>query len=190
MPSKSASMEMLYTFGFGWTWIQEIACSGTFVSDAINAGNCKFAFSEALKRMYGIQNDLNSLLPMPEDGGTWSVMQSWALPTKSFQEFVMFSRMFVDALDAQIARRMLYVNSETGVMQEYHKLKGRRGKMWVKWFSINTLKAMDEDLAEESDSDHSKRRRLWPSTGEVVWQGVLEREKSTQPTKREKEAKK
>ena len=92
--------------------------------------HCRFAFSETLKRMYGIKHDLNSLPPMPEDGGTWSVMQSWALPTKSFLEFVMFSRlellhlmaslherfklcqfvnltclicrMFVDALDAQM----------------------------------------------------------------------------------------
>ncbi|XP_007051667.2 PREDICTED: uncharacterized protein LOC18614048 [Theobroma cacao] len=190
--------------------------------DAINAGNCKFAFSEALNRMYGIKHDLISLPPMPEDGGTWSVMQSWALPTKSFLEFVMFSRMFVDALDAQMydehhqsghcylsfakdkhcysrvlellinvwayhsARRMVYVNPETGVMQEYHKLKGRRGIMWVKWFSFNTLKGMDEDLAEEADSDHPKRRWLWPSTGEVVWQGVLERERNLRNRQKEK----
>ncbi|XVF22451.1 hypothetical protein REPUB_Repub12eG0173600 [Reevesia pubescens] len=189
--------------------------------DAINAGNCKFAFSEALKRMYGIKHDLNSLPPMPEDGGTWSVMHSWALPTKSFLEFVMFSRMFVDALDAQMydehhqsglcylscskdkhcysrvlellinvwayhsARRMVYVNPETGSIQEYHKFKGRRGKMWVKWFSFNTIKAMDEDLAEEADSDHPKRRWLWPSTGEVVWQGVLERERNLRNRQRE-----
>ncbi|KAK8975953.1 hypothetical protein V6N11_025456 [Hibiscus sabdariffa] len=65
--------------------------------DAINAGNCKFVFSETLKRMYGLQHDLNSLPPMPEEGGTWSVMESWALPTKSFLEF-----MFVDSLDAQM----------------------------------------------------------------------------------------
>ncbi|XVF80160.1 hypothetical protein PTKIN_Ptkin15bG0048400 [Pterospermum kingtungense] len=190
--------------------------------NAINAGNCKSAFSEAFKRMYGIKHDLNSLPPMPEDGGTWSVMQSWALPTKSFLEFVMFSRMFVDALDAQMydehhqsgqcylsfskdkhcysrvlellinvwayhsARRMVYVNYETGVMQEYHKFKDRRGKMWVKWFSFNTLKAMDEDLAEEADSDRPKRRWLWPSTGEVVWQGVLERERNQRNRQKEK----
>ncbi|OMO64360.1 Glycosyl transferase, family 1, partial [Corchorus capsularis] len=190
--------------------------------DAINAGNCKFAFSEALKRMYGIKHDVNSLPPMPEDGGTWSVMQSWALPTKSFLEFVMFSRMFVDALDAQMydehhrsghcflsfskdkhcysrmlellvnvwayhsARRMVYVNPETGMLQEYHKFKSRRGKMWVKWFSYNTLKGMDEDLAEEADSDHPRKRWLWPSTGEVVWQGVLERERNQRNKQKEK----
>ncbi|GMI66802.1 hypothetical protein like AT4G01210 [Hibiscus trionum] len=194
--------------------------------DAINAGNCKFAFSETLKRMYGLSTDLNSLPPMPEDGGTWSVMQSWALPTKSFLEFVMFSRMFVDALDAQMydehhqsghcylsfskdkhcysrllellinvwayhsARRMVYVNPKTGVMQEYHTFKDRRGKMWVKWFSLNTLKAMDEDLAEEADSNHPKNRWLWPSTGEVVWQGVLDRERNLRNRQKEKQKQK
>ncbi|CAL5383092.1 unnamed protein product [Camellia sinensis] len=190
--------------------------------DAINAGNCKFAFSEALKKMYGIKNDWTSLPPMPIDGDTWSVMHSWVLPTKSFLEFVMFSRMFVDALDAQFyethhqsgychlsffkdkhcysrvlellvnvwayhsARRMVYVNPETGAMQEQHKLKNRRGQMWVKWFSYATLKNMDEDLAEESDSDHSRRRWLWPSTGEVFWQGVYEKERNQKIREKEK----
>ena len=58
--------------------------------------------------------------------------------------------------------------------------------MWVKWFSFNTLKAMDEDLAEEADSDHPKRRWLWPSTGEIVWQGVLERERNLRNRQKEK----
>ncbi|KAK8565752.1 hypothetical protein V6N13_020831 [Hibiscus sabdariffa] len=190
--------------------------------DAVNAGNCKFAFSETFKRMYGLSTDLKSLPPMPEDGGTWSVMQSWALPTKSFLEFVMFSRMFVDALDAQVyeehhqsghcylsfskdkhcysrvlellvnvwayhsARRMVYVNPKTGVMQEHHTFKDRRGKMWVKWFALNTLKAMDEDLAEEADSNQPKKQWLWPSTGEVVWQGVLDRERNLRSQQKEK----
>lgn len=44
--------------------------------------------------MYGVQLDheLDSLIPMPNDGDTWSVMQSWIMPTRSFLEFVMFSR--------------------------------------------------------------------------------------------------
>jgi hypothetical protein len=44
--------------------------------------------------MYGVKLDheLNSLPHMPKDGDTWSVMQSWILPTRSFLEFVMFSR--------------------------------------------------------------------------------------------------
>uniref|UniRef100_A0A1D1Z063 D-inositol 3-phosphate glycosyltransferase n=1 Tax=Anthurium amnicola TaxID=1678845 RepID=A0A1D1Z063_9ARAE len=70
--------------------------------DAINAGNCRYAVSAAFRRMYGIVNDLDSLPPMPADGDTWSVMHCWALPTRSFLEFVMFARMFVDALDVQI----------------------------------------------------------------------------------------
>ena len=78
------------------------------------------------------------------------------------------------------------MNLETGAMQEYHKFGSRRGKMWVKWFSFNTLKAMDEDLAEEADSDHPKRRWLWPSTGEIVWQGVLERERNLRNRQKEK----
>ncbi|KAK2650174.1 hypothetical protein Ddye_017663 [Dipteronia dyeriana] len=190
--------------------------------DAINAGNCKFAFSASLKRMYGIKHDLDPLPPMPGDGDTWSVMQSWVLPTRSFLEFVMFSRMFVDALDVQMykehhlngrcylsfskdkhcysrllellvnvwayhsGRRMLYVNPGTGAMQEHHKFNSRRGKMWVKWFSYSTLKSMDEDMADEADSDHSTRRWLWPSTGEVVCPSVIEKERKLLNQRKEK----
>lgn len=53
---------------------------------------CRSAFSETLRKMYSIKHDLTSLPPMPLDGDTWSVMNSWVLPTKSFMEFVMFSR--------------------------------------------------------------------------------------------------
>lgn len=42
--------------------------------------------------MYGINHNWTSLPPMPIDGDTWSVMHSWVLPTRSFLEFVMFSR--------------------------------------------------------------------------------------------------
>ena len=49
-------------------------------------------FLETLKQMYGIKHNLTSLPVMPSSDGTWSVMHSWALPTKSFLEFVMFSR--------------------------------------------------------------------------------------------------
>ncbi|XP_057780368.1 uncharacterized protein LOC130998945 isoform X2 [Salvia miltiorrhiza] len=182
--------------------------------DAINAGNCRFAFSEAVKKMYGVKHDFTSLPQMPSDGGTWSVMHCWVVPTRSFLEFVMFSRMFVDALDAQFydehhrtgrcclslskdkhcysrllellinvwayhsARRMVYIQPETGLMQEQHKLSGRRGRMWVKWFQFSTLKSMDEDLAEEFDSDRPRRRWLWPSTGEIFWRGMYEKERN------------
>lgn len=52
----------------------------------------RFAFSEAMKKMYGIKQNISTLPSMPADGGTWSVMHSWVLPTRSFLEFVMFSR--------------------------------------------------------------------------------------------------
>ncbi|WOK91397.1 hypothetical protein Cni_G00088 [Canna indica] len=190
--------------------------------DAINAGNCRFAVTETLRRMYRMQLDWNSLPHMPNDGDSWSVMHSWVLPTKSFLEFVMFSRMFVDAMDAQMydehhksghcflsiskdkqcysrllellvnvwvyhsARRMVYVNPESGAMQEQHRLKHRRGQMWIRWFSHETLKGMDEDLAEEADSDHSVRRWLWPSTGEIFWQGIYERERNIRQQEKER----
>ncbi|MFS8027277.1 putative glycosyl transferase, family 1 [Helianthus anomalus] len=190
--------------------------------DSINAGNCKFAFSEAFKKMYGVNDNSTYVPPMPVDGGSWSVMHSWSLPTKSFLEFVMFSRMFVDALDAQMyaehhqsgfcylslskdkhcysrvlellinvwayhsARRMVYINPTTGKLEEQHNFKTRRGKMWIKWFNYKTLKSMDEDLAEEADSDHPNHRWLWPSTGEVFWQGMYEKERSQMRRQKEK----
>ncbi|KAI7740114.1 hypothetical protein M8C21_010332 [Ambrosia artemisiifolia] len=190
--------------------------------DAINAGNCRSAFSEALKKMYGVRGNLTSLPPMPADGDSWSVMHSWSMPTKSFLEFVMFSRMFVDALDAQVyeehhqsgfcylslskdkqcysrvlellvnvwayhsARRMVYIDPTTGTLEEQHNFKSRRGKMWIKWFSYKTLKTMDEDLAEEADSDHPKRRWLWPSTGEVFWPGMYEKERNQMRQQKQK----
>ncbi|KAH9681845.1 glycos transf 1 domain-containing protein [Citrus sinensis] len=58
--------------------------------------------------------------------------------------------------------------------------------MWVRWFSYSTLKSMDEDMAEEADSDHPRRRWLWPSTGEVVWQGVFEKERHLRNKLKEK----
>lgn len=57
-----------------------------------NLVDWRFAVSEALRKMYGIRHNLDSLPPMPLHGDTWSVMNSWVLPTRSFLEFVMFSR--------------------------------------------------------------------------------------------------
>lgn len=157
-----------------------------------------------------------SILGNADDGGTWSALHSWAMPTSSFVEFILFSRIFVDALDAQYyeehhylgkcrfasfqregqhcycrlleglvnvwayhsARSMIYVNPKTGEMEEQHALESRLGNMWVKFFSLSTLKTMDEDLAEAADDgDHPRARWLWPQTGEVFWQGIFEREK-------------
>jgi hypothetical protein len=81
---------------------------------------------------------------------------------------------------------MVYVNPETGAMREQHPLDGRRGRMSIQWFSYATLKSMDEDLAEEYDVDHPERRWLWPHTGEVMWQGVYEREKNMRQQEKER----
>lgn len=71
-------------------------------------------------------------------------------------------------------------------MQEQHKLKSRKGQMWIKFFQFTTIKAMDEDLAEESDSDQHKRHWLWPSTGEIFWQGTYDKERSMRNKEKEK----
>ncbi|BAS73218.1 Os01g0622000, partial [Oryza sativa Japonica Group] len=84
------------------------------------------------------------------------------------------------------SRRMVYVDPETGAMQEQHLLNGRRGQMSIQWFSLATLKSMDEDLAEEFDEDHPDRRWLWPKTGEVFWQGVYERERNMRQQEKER----
>lgn len=45
---------------------------------------------------------------------------------------------------------------------------------------------MDEDLAEEADTDRPSRQWLWPATGEVYWQGVYERERNIRQQQKEK----
>ncbi|OVA17912.1 Glycosyl transferase [Macleaya cordata] len=67
--------------------------------DIINGGHCRTAFGDAFRQMYGLPPDVEALPPMPEDGGHWSALHSWVMPTPSFLEFVMFSRMFADSLD-------------------------------------------------------------------------------------------
>jgi hypothetical protein len=49
-------------------------------------------FGDAFRRMYGLPLNVEGLPPMPEDGGLWSTLHSWVMPTPSFLEFVMFSR--------------------------------------------------------------------------------------------------
>ena len=36
--------------------------------------------------------NLTALPPMPADSGTWSGLHSWAMPTSSFVELVLFAR--------------------------------------------------------------------------------------------------
>ncbi|XP_051116209.1 uncharacterized protein LOC127241290 isoform X2 [Andrographis paniculata] len=66
--------------------------------DIINAGRCRTTFEYAFRRMYGLPSNVEALPPMPEGGGHWLALHSWVMPTPSFLEFVMFSRMFADSL--------------------------------------------------------------------------------------------
>ncbi|CAL5363416.1 unnamed protein product [Camellia sinensis] len=67
--------------------------------DILNGGNCRTTFEYAFRRMYALPSHIDALPPMPEDGGHWSALHSWVMPTPSFLEFVMFSRMFADSLN-------------------------------------------------------------------------------------------
>ncbi|KAL0680574.1 hypothetical protein Bca4012_047421 [Brassica carinata] len=55
---------------------------------------------QAFRHMYGLPEHIEALPPMPEDGHHWSSLHNWVMPTPSFLEFVMFSRMFSESLDA------------------------------------------------------------------------------------------
>lgn len=54
--------------------------------------SCREAFTGSLRRMYGLPANWTNLPPMPADGGTWSALHSWAMPTSSFVELVLFAR--------------------------------------------------------------------------------------------------
>ncbi|KAJ7970514.1 Glycosyl transferase, family 1 [Quillaja saponaria] len=68
--------------------------------DILNGGNCRTAFEDAFRQMFALPSSIEALPPMPEDGGHWAALHSWVMPTPSFLEFIMFSRMFTDSLDA------------------------------------------------------------------------------------------
>lgn len=54
--------------------------------------SCREAFTGSLRRMYGLPASWTDLPPMPVDSGTWSALHSWAMPTSSFVELVLFAR--------------------------------------------------------------------------------------------------
>ncbi|KAK7391494.1 hypothetical protein VNO78_19910 [Psophocarpus tetragonolobus] len=183
--------------------------------DILNGGHCRTVFQDGFRQMYALPLHAEALPPMPEDGGYWSALHSWVMPTPSFLEFIMFSRMFVDSIDAlhrdstkyslcllgssdiekkhcycrvlellinvwayHSARKMVYINPNTGSMEEQHPIEQRKGFMWAKYFNFSLLKSMDEDLAEAADDgDYPREMWLWPMTGEVHWQGIYERER-------------
>ncbi|XP_057981048.1 uncharacterized protein LOC131166467 isoform X2 [Malania oleifera] len=183
--------------------------------DILNGGHCRTAFEDAFRQMYALPSNIDALPPMPEDGGHWSALHSWAMPTPSFLEFIMFSRMFVDSLNAlhtnsskiafcslgcselekrhcycrvmellvnvwayHSARKIVYIDPHSGLLEEQHPIEQRKGFMWAKYFNFTLLKNMDEDLAEAADDDdYPSDIWLWPLTGEVHWQGIYERER-------------
>ncbi|KAK9124043.1 hypothetical protein Sjap_013645 [Stephania japonica] len=67
--------------------------------EILNADHCRSVFENAFRHMYSLPEEFDALPPMPEDGH-WSALHSWLMPTPSFLEFMMFSRMFVDSLDS------------------------------------------------------------------------------------------
>jgi hypothetical protein len=82
---------------------------------------------------------------------------------------------------------MVSVNPSTGSMREEHEVAGRRGRAWTNFFAFSTLKAMDEDLAEEADDRSAAMaagglRWLWPRTGEVYCQRIHDRERQQRYT--------
>eukprot|EP00250_Pteridium_aquilinum_P016552 c23159_g1_i1 orf=709-3948(-) len=180
--------------------------------DAINNGNCRQVFLRTFKEMFGLPPSWSMLPPMPVDGDRWSALHSWAMPTSSFLEFIMFSRMFVSALDSfylqhgkcnlggstfevqhcycrllellinvwayHSGRTMVFLDPDNGLMHEQHNLSSRHGHMWINFFSYETFKGMDADLAEEADDGSSANKGwLWPRTGEVYCQQIHERER-------------
>ncbi|XP_042488448.1 uncharacterized protein LOC122068636 isoform X2 [Macadamia integrifolia] len=185
------------------------------ICDVLNVGHCRTAFVDAFRWMYNLPSHAEALPPMPEDGGHWSALHSWVMPTPSFLEFVMFARMFADSLDSMnnnfsitktcllgsselekkrcycrmlellvnvwayhSAQKMVYIDPNSGLIEEQHPVEQRKEFMWSKYFNFTLLKSMDEDLAEAADDNDSPRERwLWPLTGEVHWQGIYERER-------------
>ncbi|XP_042469311.1 uncharacterized protein LOC122052005 isoform X2 [Zingiber officinale] len=182
--------------------------------DHLNADQCSAAFENAFRLMYGIPSGNAALPPMPLDGDHWSILHSWVMPTPSYLEFIMFTRMFVDSLDSlnqsnksmisscvlgssmlekrncycrvlevlvnvwayHSGRRMVYLDPLSGELKEQHPLELRQ--LWVKYFNLDLLKSLDEDLAERADDGmHPHNKWLWPLTGEVHWQGILDRER-------------
>ncbi|CAI5954627.1 unnamed protein product [Closterium sp. NIES-64] len=60
---------------------------------------------KAMRLVYSLPSNWTTLPPMPTGGGTWSAMHAWAMPAHNFVEFMLFARMFVDALDVKFYQR-------------------------------------------------------------------------------------
>ncbi|KAL9251439.1 hypothetical protein AKJ16_DCAP14950 [Drosera capensis] len=87
--------------------------------DILNGGQCRNAFEIAFRHMYGLASSVDALPPMPGDGGHWSALHSWVMPTPSFLEFVMFARIFADSLNTLHGN----TNITTGCMLGFSQLE-------------------------------------------------------------------
>lgn len=131
--------------------------------DISNAEHCRSAYEETIRKMYGLPGHMAALPPMPADGGKWSALHSWVMPTPSFLEFVMFSRMFVDtlhSLDLSTSNPTLCVlgSSQPEKRQCYCRVLEVLVNVWAY---------------------HSGRRMVYlnPSTGELYEQHPIEQRK-------------
>ncbi|KAJ6840840.1 uncharacterized protein M6B38_118925 [Iris pallida] len=128
--------------------------------DILNAGNCRTVFEGAFRLMYGLPEDMAALPPMPDDGDRWSTLHCWVMPTSSYLEFIMFSRMFVDSIDTIIKNDRHHASCFLGssVPQKKHCY-------------CRVL-----DVLVNVWAYHSARRMVYldPSTGEIKEQHLIE----------------
>lgn len=134
--------------------------------DIMNAGKCRPAFESAFRSMYGIPLEISSLPPMPSDGGQWSALHSWVMPTSSFLEFIMFSRIFVDSLDSLLQNAN---HSSSSCFLGSSELEGRHCycrllEVLVNVWAYHSAKRMFylEPNSGDLDEHHPvDRRRMW-----------------------------
>ncbi|KAL6977154.1 hypothetical protein U1Q18_025948 [Sarracenia purpurea var. burkii] len=131
--------------------------------DVLNGGNCRTAFEDAFRRMYALPSYIEALPPMPEDGGHWSALHSWMMPTPSFLEFIMFSRMFADSLNR------LHTNSSkiTTCLLSSSNLEKKHCYCWILELLVNVW------------AYHSARKMVYidPHTGSLEEQHPIEHRK-------------
>ncbi|OMO59546.1 Amino acid transporter, transmembrane [Corchorus olitorius] len=165
------------------------------------SSHLKTAFENAFRKMYILPSNLEALPPMPKDDGHWSALNSWvfvdsldALHTNSSEVnlcllgsselenkhcYCRILELLVNVWAYHSMRRMVYMDPQTGFLEEQHPVEHRKEFIWARYFNFMLLKSMDEDLAEAADDeDHVRKNWLWQLlTGEVHWQGIYERER-------------
>jgi len=103
---------------------------------------------------------------------------TFARPTQEKHCYCRMLELLINVWAYHSARKMVYINPNTGSLEEQHQVEQRKSFMWAKYFNFSLLKSMDEDLAEAADDgDDPRDKWLWPMTGEVHWQGIYERER-------------